>query len=69
MNTTIKLALAAALFSGLAFPAFAVDQGSEQAVMVPANAYASATWTERHHAPAHWSAQMSSIDFQAEGSR
>jgi hypothetical protein len=69
MNTTTKLALAAALFSGLAFPAFAVDQGSEQAVMVPANAYASAAWTERHHAPAHGSAHMSTISFQAQGSR
>ena len=69
MNTTTKLALAAALFAGLAFPAFAADQGSEQAGMVPANAYASATWTTHRHAPAHWSAHMSTIDFQAQGSR
>ena len=69
MNTKIKLALAAVLFSAVASPAFAVDQGSEQAVMVPANAYASATWSARHHAPAHRSAPMSTIDFQAQGSR
>lgn len=69
MNTTTKLALAAALFSAIASPAFALDQGSEQAVMIPASAYASATWTARHHAPAHGSAHLSTIDFQAQGSR
>jgi len=73
MNTKTKLALVAALFSGLASPAFAADQGSEQAVMIPANAYASATWSARHHAPAHASVHasthMSITDFQAQGSR
>jgi hypothetical protein len=34
---------------------------------MPANAYASATWSTHRHAPAHWS--MSSTDFQAQGSR
>ena len=69
MNTKTKLALAAALFAAIASPAFAVAQGSEQAVTVPATAYASATWSGRHHAPAHRSAHMSTIDFQAQGSR
>ncbi len=69
MNTKIKLALAAALFSAIASPAFAGDQGSEQMVTVPANAYASATWSAHRHAPAHWSAAMSQVDFQAQGSR
>jgi hypothetical protein len=68
MNTKIKLALAAALFSAVVSPAFAADQGSEQAFTVPANAYASA-WSEHHRAPAHWSSGMSPVDFQAQGSR
>ena len=69
MNTKIKLALVAAFLSAVASPAFAAEQGSEQAVMVPANAYASATWSTRHHAPSHGSAHVSTIDFQAQGSR
>ena len=72
MNTKIKLALAAALFSAIASPAFAVDQGSEQAVTIPANAYAAATWSAHRHAPAHPSQpspHMSMTDFQAQGSR
>jgi hypothetical protein len=68
MNTTIKLALAAALFSGLASSAFAADQGSEQAFTVPASAYASATWPVHHQAPAHASMHMSTTSFQAQGS-
>jgi hypothetical protein len=67
MNTKAKLAIAAALFSAVASPAFAGDQGSEQAFTVPANAYASAApWSAHRHAPMHWS---SAIDFQAQGSR
>ena len=73
MNTKIKLALVAALFSAIASPAFAVDQGSEQAVTIPANAYAAATWSAYRHAPAHASQHasqhMSTTDFQAQGSR
>jgi len=69
MNTKIKLVLAVALFSGLAFPALAAEQGSEQALTVPANAYASATWSAHRHAPARSSAHMSMTDFQAQGSR
>ena len=68
MNMKIKLALAAALFSAVASPAFAAEQGSEQGIMIPANAYAAATWSDRHHAPAHWPAHMSAINFQAQGS-
>jgi len=69
MNTKTKLTLVAALFAALASPAFAVEQGSEQAtVTVPANAYASATWSVHRHAPAHWSAHAMT-DFQAQGSR
>lgn len=78
MNTKTKLTIAAVLFSVIASPAFAGDQDSatllatsgriiEQPASVPANAYASAAWSKHRHAPAHWS--MSSIDFQAQGSR
>jgi hypothetical protein len=67
MNIKTKLAVAAVLFSAIASPAFAGDQGSEQAFTVPANAYASAAPSSAHrHAPMHWS---SAIDFQAQGSR
>ena len=69
MNTKSKLALAAVLFSAIASPAFAGDQGSEQAVTVPANAYASAA--PMHHRAvwtANWSATMASIDRLAQGS-
>jgi hypothetical protein len=80
MNTKTKLALAAALFLAIASPAFAGDQDSatllatsgriiEQPAAVPANTYASAARSARHHAPAHWSAHMSMTDFQAQGSR
>jgi hypothetical protein len=78
MNTKTKLAVAAILFSAIASPAFAGDQDSatllstsgriiEQPASVPANAYASATWSAHRHAPAHGS--MSALDFQAQGSR
>jgi|HubBroStandDraft_6_1064221.scaffolds.fasta_scaffold3773915_1 hypothetical protein len=75
MNTKTKLAVAAALFTAIASPAFAGDQDSatllatsgriiEQPAARPASAYASAaTWT--HRAPLRWSA---AIDFQAQGS-
>jgi hypothetical protein len=75
MNTKTKLAVAAALFTAIASPAFAGDQDSatllatsgriiEQPAAMPASAYASAaTWT--HRAPMRWSA---AIDFQAQGS-
>lgn len=67
MTTKTKLALAAVLFSAIASPAFAADQGSEQALTVPANAYASAAaWSMHRHVPMHWS---SAIAFQAQGSR
>ena len=78
MTTKTKLALAAVLFSAIAFPAFAADQDSatllatsgriiEQPAAMPANTYASAaTWSMHRHAPMHWS---SAIDFQAQGSR
>ena len=69
MNTKIKLAIAAALFSAVASPPFAADQGSEQAIMIPANAYASAAWSEHHRAPAHGPAHMSTTSFQSQGSR
>lgn len=78
MNTKTKFALAAVLFSAIASPAFAGDQDSatllatsgriiEQPAAMPANAYASATWSMHRRAPSHWS--MSSTDFQAQGSR
>jgi hypothetical protein len=75
MNIKTNLAVAAALFTAIASPAFAGDQDSatllatsgriiEQPAAMPANAYASATtWT--HRDPMHWSA---AIDFQAQGS-
>ena len=77
MNTKTKLALAAVLFSAIALPAFAGDQDSAtllatsgriiEPASVTATAYASAMWSARRHVPAHWS--MSTIDFQAQGSR
>ncbi len=70
MNTKTKLAVAAILLSAIASPAFAGDQGSEQAVTVPPNAYASAA--PIHHRvtrTANWSADMASIDRLAQGSR
>ncbi|HLH89553.1 MAG TPA: hypothetical protein VKX28_13960 [Xanthobacteraceae bacterium] len=78
MNSKTKFALAAVLFSAIASPALAGDQDSatllatsgriiEQPAPMPANAYASATWSAHRHTPSHWS--MSSADFQAQGSR
>jgi hypothetical protein len=77
MNTKTKLAIAAALFSAIASPAFAGDQDSatllatsgriiEQPASMPTNTYASATWSTHRHSPMHWSA---AVDFQAQGSR
>ena len=77
MNITTKLAIAAALFTAVASPALADDHdlatllaGSGRIIVqptsVPANAYASATWSAHRQAPMHWSA---AVDFQAQGSR
>jgi hypothetical protein len=65
MNIKTKLAVAALLVSAIASPAFAAEQGSEQAFTVPANAYASAAPMQHHRATWTWSA---SIDRQAQGS-
>jgi hypothetical protein len=81
MNTKMKLALAAVLFSAIASPSFAGDQdlAALQAssgritgtpFAMPGNAYASATKSSAHHrfmVAQNWSTDMALSDRLAQG--
>jgi hypothetical protein len=81
MNVTSKIAIAAALFSAIASSCFAGDQDSAalQAgsgrlygaqLMMPSDAYASATWVSPRHrvmAVRTWSTTMALNDRLAQG--